>query len=227
VVISLLCPSRGRPQNLWRLSESAFSLAASPPDIELLAYVDFDDPALPQYAALDCAEIHTGERIMFTDYWNKLAEVARGDIMGMMGDDVVFRTPGWDVMVEDEFAKWPDRIVFVNGRDGAHGPALGTHGFLHRRWVDAVGRFCPPYFSHDYPDLWLTEVADALGRRVFLPELFTEHLHPNLGKAPDDDTYREGVARGVRDNCPQLYIDTLPEREQEIATLRAVIASHG
>jgi hypothetical protein len=118
VVISLLCPSRGRPENLRRLSESAFSLAASPLDIEVLAYVDLDDPALPQYVALDCAEIHTGERIMFTDYWNKLAEVARGDIMGMMGDDVVFRTPGWDVMVEAAFGSVPDRMVLVYGRDG-------------------------------------------------------------------------------------------------------------
>jgi len=225
-VISLLVPTRGRPHNIARLLDSLDSTTTG--RIEVVWCVDDDDaPSVRALADQTYGPVVVGPRECPNQLWNTAWVGAKGDILAPMGDDVVFRTPGWDRMVEDEFAKWPDRIVFVNGRDGAHGPALGTHGFLHRRWVDAVGRFCPPYFSHDYPDLWLTEVADALGRRVFLPELFTEHLHPNLGKAPDDDTYREGVARGVRDNCPQLYIDTLPEREQEIATLRAVIASHG
>ena len=58
-------------------------------------------------------------------------------MLGQMGDDIVLRTLGWDQLVEAVFERWPDRIVFVHGRDG----------FLHRRWVDTLSYFVPPAFK--------------------------------------------------------------------------------
>ena len=227
MVISLLCPSRGRPENLRRLSESAFSLAASPLDIEVLAYVDLDDPALPQYVALDCAEIHTGERIMFTDYWNKLAEVAHGNIMGMMGDDVVFRTPGWDRMVEAAFGSVPDRMVLVYGRDGFRNQVHASHPFLSREWCEVLGYLYPhpEVFTQDMVDVWVFELAQAVNRTIYLPELFTQHMHPDdpsLG-VEFDQTYRDNAMRRERDRTHERYADYAAERAADVEKLRRAL----
>lgn len=223
-MISLCLPTRGRPESVKRFVENAVD-NASGDDFEIVFWVDDDDQeSWDTLGALDAPiSGRRGPRTTLSDCWNKAASQASGDILGMMADDIVIRTPCWNLMVEAEFAKYPDRIVFVHGDDGLQHAALGTHGFLHRRWVEAVGRFLPPYFSADYCDTWLNDVAVALGRRVYLPELFTEHMHPSAGKAEWDQSHMERMERLKRDCVEQVYIDTAPERASEVAILRELI----
>ena len=221
-VISLLCPTRGRSANVRRFATSARQTAQD--RVEIVFYVDDDD--LGTLAAVDEVEgvAVIGPRIVLSECWNRCAQAANGQILGHMGDDIVFHTPGWDHIVRGAFEAHEDRICFVHGRDGLQDERLGTHGFLHRKWVDAVGYFCPPYFAHDCNDTWLTEVADLIGRRVYLPDLHTEHLHPDAGKAELDDTYREHAEAGQRDNVAELYASLAPERQGDARKLRAVMA---
>lgn len=215
--VSLLCPTRRRPASARRFFDSALDAASGP--VEVVWYVDDDDEP-PETGTLV-----QGPRIALSDCWNRCAEVASGDILGLMGDDIVFRTPGWDGLVVEAFETVPDRILYVHGRDGIHDGALGTHGFLHRRWVEAVGRFGPSGFSCDWIDTWLTDVADALGRRCYLPALYTEHLHPAVGKAPADDTHRERMERGQHDDVASLYLQRQSERTREVQVLRTLMES--
>ena len=124
---------------------------------------------------------------------------------------------------KQEFQRVPDKIVLVHGRDGIQDAGLATMGFVHRRWVETLGYLCPPYFSCDYNDLWLTEVADALHRRVFLPDVLVEHMHPVVGKAPLDTTHQERLNRGSRDNVGALYSSLTPQRLGDVEKLRAVL----
>ncbi|MDZ7742993.1 MAG: hypothetical protein U5Q03_14975 [Bacteroidota bacterium] len=110
-------------------------------------------------------------------------------------DDIRFRTPGWDAMVRTAISQYDDRIVYVYGRDGINDEAMATHGFMHRRWYEALGYFTWPEFTSDYGDLWNHTIAEKLGRLHFIPELYTEHLHPAVGKAPVDETHRERIER--------------------------------
>jgi hypothetical protein len=170
--ISILCPTRGRPENVRPIDQSSRDIRRSTRNS---LYVDDDDAQCSSGEAHiddwapDNRKIVVGPRITLSDMWNKCAEVATGDILMVCGDDVVFRTKGWDSMVKQAFASYPDRILFAHGDDGHFGSQFGTHGFVHRKWIDAVGYFTPPYFSSDYGDVWLNEVANALGRRVYLP----------------------------------------------------------
>ena len=126
--------------------------------------------------------------------------------MMMCADDIRFRTDCWDRMVADVFELYPDRILYVYGQDGnPDNDWLATHGFMHRRWYETVGMFTWPGFSCDYADKWNTEIAQALGRKHFLPGMFTEHMHPAFGKAELDLTHQERLARGVADDNEWLY----------------------
>lgn len=221
-MISLLCPTRRRPGNVVRLWESAKQTAGD--RFELLLYVDNDDTPTLNLLERAPANIRPiiGERIVLSEMWNRLAEHARSDVMMHCGDDIVFRTP-WHDQVLEAFDRFDDRICFVHGRDGFHDERFGTHGWLHRRWVDTVGYFVPPYFSSDYNDTWLNDVANMLDRRVYLPEVYTEHLHPNFAKAPWDATHRERLERHQRDNVDQLYASLAAERNADAGKLREAI----
>ena len=221
--ISVLCPTRGRPGNVERMASSALVTASGP--VELVFYCDDDAPgSVPGTAgALDSVKVITGPRIVMSDMWNRCWEHASADVFMQCGDDIVFRTPGWDDIVLGAFGAIPDRIAFVYGRDGHREDTYGTHGFLHRKWTDTVGYFTPPYFSCDWSETWLNDIASRLGRKVLVP-ILTEHMHPNAGKHPWDATHQERAERGARDNPEALYASLEHERAADAAKLRAVMA---
>lgn len=141
------------------------------------------------------------------------------------GDDIIFRSQGWDTLVRKHINSFPDKIAFVHGMDGIQNERLGTHGFLHRNWVNTIGYFVPPYFSCDYNDTWLTDVSTMIGRRIYEPAIYTEHMHWAVGKQPKDQTYSETMARGHRDNVTQMYHNFLPKREEDARKLKVFIES--
>lgn len=208
---------------MWRLVESIRATETGP--TEVVFYIDNDDDAsLGAIAGLDASAV-VGERIVMSDMWNEAAHVAHGDILMACGDDVVFRTLDWDVQVEAAFAAVRDRIVLVHGDDGYNGGGYATHPFLHRAWVDAVGYLVPPYFSCDWSDRWVWDVAEQIGRITYLPEVITEHRHPVVGLAEWDLTHTERMDRGRRDDVQALYDRLAGERDADAAKLRAVIDS--
>jgi hypothetical protein len=187
--------------------------------IQIVAYVDDDDPAEPSGAEI----VIRGPRIVMSDMWNECAKRATGDILMMCADDVIFPTHGWDGIVESAFASVPDRILFAFGDDGGGGGrSFGTLGFIHRRWYEAVGYFVPSGFTGDYSDTWLNDVANMIGRHRFV-DIKTEHLHPLWNKAPMDQTYKEKYERDVRNNSTKMYAERFPERERDAQKLRSVM----
>lgn len=220
--ISILCPTRGRPENVKRLLDSLRDTSSVMP--EVVFYTDDDDFVLPELYNIAGARTITGPRICLSEMWNRCAEVATGEILMHAGDDIIFRTKGWDDQVRRAFAAFQDRLIFVHGDDGVYGDKFGTHGFLHRAWIDAVGYFCPPYFSSDFNDTWFNEVFNGLRRRVAL-NFLTEHMHPIVGKAEYDQTHKDRLARHERDNVKKLYEDLAPERMKQIEKLRDMLGT--
>lgn len=220
-MISLLLPTRHRPDNLKRLWQSVIDTANNINDIELIVAVDDDDDS---YDGLDFGDIQKYPRMILSQYWNECAKRAKGDILMHLGDDIIFRTMGWDTSVKEVFAEYPDNIVFVYGNDGSnvHDGNFGTHGFIHRKWMETVGYFVPPYFSSDYNDTWLNDVAKMIGRHRHI-QILTEHMHPDLKKAEYDDVYTERIERHQRDNVGQIYDTKHNERLEDAEKLRSVM----
>lgn len=229
-LISILCPTRGRPNQVRELIHTALLTATYPDQIQFVFYVDEDDKhgaetigILEQFDPHPTSAVISGPRIVLSAMWNRCYEQARADVLMQCGDDIRFRTRDWDTAVLAQFLRFPDRIVLVHGQDGIQGATIATHGFIHRRWVQQVGYFVPPLFASDYNDLWLTYVADQLGRRIYLPDVYTEHMHPVAGKGPWDRTHSERDARHKAENCDQIWRDTVRERDADVAKLRAYI----
>lgn len=203
---------------------SAFETADT--EVEFVFYVDEDDDSSLDVISQHGGKIITGPRVVLSEMWNRCAERASHNVMMHCGDDIIFRSDHWDSIVLNEFEQVPDKILLVYGRDGFQDEKLGTHSFIHRNWVDTVGYFVPPYFSSDYNDTWLNEVAIALGRRRYVPEIYTEHMHPAAGKGVLDITHQERLARHTRDNVENIYASKQDERYADVKKLQAFIAGY-
>jgi glycosyltransferase involved in cell wall biosynthesis len=219
-MISLLVPTRNRPHRLMEMIRSVMATAKKLP--EVLCYVSDDDHSYDYLTALNFIR---GPRLVMSDLWNALVPHATGDIFMLCADDVVFRTPGWDVEIEKAFAEVPDKILLAFADDGSpNGKRFASLPFVSRKWVETVGYFTGPGFSADYSDTWPFDVATMIGRVKHVPVLI-EHMHHVWGKAQVDQTYQENKERMARDNPAKLYADLLPERMRDAEKLRAVM--HG
>lgn len=218
--ISIILPSRGREAETIRLIESIKETSLKMP--EIIVYQDDDDIPYSRLALTGGVLVVQGPRQTLSKCWNQAVKHATGNILMLGGDDLIFRTKGWDAAVAEAFESCPDKILFVHGDDGAHGANFGTHGFIHRKWMETVGYFVPPYFSSDYNDTWLNDVANALGRRLYIP-FVTEHMHPLFGKAEWDTTHKERLERQKEQNTDELYKKLLPERQADADKLAKVI----
>ena len=222
-MISVLCPTRARPDNMRRLVDSIHRTADRSDLVEVVWYIDEDDHESADVAKeLDTRYI-VGPRIVLSQMWNTCMEYARGDIVMHCGDDIVFRSPSWDTIVVAQFDASDDKILLVYGDDLYQRQAMATHGFYHRRWVEALGRLVPPYFSSDYNDAWNTEVARTIGRLHYVPTIITEHMHPVAHKAEWDITHRERLDREARDNPSAIYNSKGGERIEDANKLRAAM----
>lgn len=224
-LISVLVPSRFRPDLFKRMYDSLVATTVYPRQVEVVVYLDSDDPTKAEYPNETYVPIwyRGGERCLLSEAWNYCYRHASGEILMHCGDDITFDTPGWDKMVRDAFAEVPDKILFAHGDDlGPHGKEFGTHGFVHRRWVEALGYFVPPLFSSDWNDVWLNEVADLIGRKQLLP-FVTEHHHYTFGKAERDQTHAEREERGARDDVVNLFKQTAAERKADVQKLKKVM----
>lgn len=231
MLISLLLPTRQRPTELTRLVTSALSTASAADDLQLVTYIDDDDPSyddlkLPMAWTKVRGPRHHDGLVNLSTKWNHCWEKCDGDVLMHCGDDIVFRTHGWDDAVRDALNSHPGKIAFVWCDDGGGGnqAAFGTHGFIHRNWAQTVGRFVPPYFVSDYNDTWFNDVADLAQIQHYLPEYLTEHMHYVHGKADKDLNTIERLQRHEANNPRAIYESPpmVAQRRHEATLLAAV-----
>lgn len=212
-----------------RLVESVFQTADQPDLVEVLFYID-DDDELSIWEAQRLFSLYNprvkflvGERITMNDCHNYLYELSEGKLVMYAGDDIVFRDKGWDSLILESFAKYPDEIVLLGGHDGYNGDII-THGFLSRKWVDTVGYVVPWGFVGDYADVVISDIARILDRYVRV-NTYIEHLHYAAGKGTIDKTMQEKLQRSYNVKVPaqQVYFNRKNETLQDAAKLQRVI----
>jgi len=233
--ISVLVPTRKRQADVTQLVATGLEMTTRENSLEFCFCFDDDDnisgefiPKLKRKYPENIKYIEVERnRFKLSELTNQCYSVSTGELLLMLGDDFAFRTRRWNELVIAEFLKYPDNILLAYGYDG-HQPAgkLATHGVVHRDWVNVLGYCTPPYFSCDYADTWLYDVATAINRCICL-DIYFEHLHPMQGKHECDDTHRERLERGKRDNNQALYSSSQMKslREVDVAKLQSFIES--
>jgi len=189
-MISILCPSRGRPELAKNMIDTAIATSSVP--LEFLLYLNEDDPELSKYKELIDSNHYSIGPDRSTGYsWNLLAESAKYDILFLMGDDADFVTAGWDTKIIEAFSLYPDKIACVYPITGVVSKKKNPHFCIHKSWVTVVGYFVPPHFWHYYVDTWVGEIARRLNRYHCLRDVTV-----SIQKHVNDATEKR-----IGDNC--------------------------
>jgi hypothetical protein len=185
-MISFSCPSRGRPELAKRLVETAESTAKH--DVEILFYLNDDDPKLAQYKDLFDKKYYTVGPNQSTCYsWNILANKSKHDIVMLMGDDVQVQTQDWDQLILEQFSEYKDKILMIVPSDGrmkgtmrikADKPTLwgdtvlpAAHFAVHKNWINTLGYLAPPFFWHWHVDTYTQKLARKVHRCLYMPNV--------------------------------------------------------
>ncbi|SES27076.1 Aspartyl/Asparaginyl beta-hydroxylase [Lentzea xinjiangensis] len=238
--LSLLCPTRNRVAGLAEFLRSVHRTAAAPGRVEVLCYVDDDDPALPEYrelfaharqryGALARCALHVGPSIGVAAAWNHLAEQAEGDFLMMANDDQLYVDHGWDVALDRRVAELTalhgDSVLCLYF-DAAQYPGGGRDfPIVSRAWYETLGYFVPTIFQQWEVEQWVFDLAERLERLFAVSGIFVEHRHYQDYKATFDQTYqRHRMTREKSFADHALFLRTESERVAEVAKLAARVA---
>lgn len=209
---SICVPTRGRINNVNRLTKSIYDKATKPNTIEIIYRVDDDDrasqEAIPKLIAENVRrkfapiKMVIGKRTKYlSDLWEDCYPLTSGQRIMMCADDVIFRTQSWDDKI---FLKTPDahqKLYFIWGNDLNQCRGLATLPMMSRPWVENVGYFVPRGYACDWCDTHLHDIANKLANcgtnvRCYFRDVIFEHMHPTIGKAKWDPTYHHRRSMG-------------------------------
>ena len=235
--ISLLTCSRGRPNGLKRLIETAQNLSSGKNRVSFENYIDFDDALYPQYAeemkVFEGIEnnITLGVPQSVSKSWNDLALGAiknEAEILMMGNDDLIFHTQNWDEILIEETEKFPDQIYCMWFNDGINADRHCAFPIISSKWFHTVGHFTPGIFSFLYNDAWIFDIAKRIGRAHYIPHVSAEHLHFTVGKSEVDETTlrnRTGEKRYVVEEDKIIFNNTEIFRVGAADRLQSAISS--
>lgn len=234
--IALLLPSRERLNLKLTLISSIITTADNIDNVKLYLGIDEDDPtrdivkriekAIPFIKIIDLPKV-PNEKANIHKMWNTCARASTEEIIAMIGDDMIFRTPGWDTEIIKQFEQGPkDNLILVWCNDAHRGAACPVNAFVHRKYMDINdGIFLREEFIANWVDTWLLQVFTALGRTVYLPNYIIEHNHWVFGGRQIDEPGKRLLQRNPDDKSKSdaLWAPLEPVRVEEVKKLAKII----
>lgn len=167
--------------------------------------------------------IHNGGKFIgINNCWNILAANCPDDIFGYVGDDMVFRTEGWDTKILEQFNEQnlpKDQIKMVHTWDGFQGERLSVNAFVHRKYYEVMGYFCKGDFLINYSDNWMMQMFKAFNRVKYLDSVFIEHNHWVFGKREKDATANRMLSNGNEKASDDMWAKLRPQHHEDIIKL--------
>ena len=226
--ISLLVPSRERLNLKLTLISSIITSVKDINNVELIFGIDEDDPtreivykiadAIPFVKIVDIQ--NEGKFIGINKIWNLLYPHAEGDILGYIGDDMIFKTRDWDEKILEEFNENnlpQDKIKLVHCYDGFRKrDEICVNAFLHKKYTEIVGYLCREEFLINWSDQWLYQTFKAFDRVKWRDDIYIHHNHWVFGER-DRDSVADRMLSDNKDRISdKLWDDLGEERKKDI-----------
>jgi hypothetical protein len=186
-VISLIHPSRGRPDKAVRTAQKWIDLAGT--DVEHILSLDESD----DWQAYKMTAI-VGPNSSVVEATNRAAKVAKGNILLYLSDDfdcfkdwgkaiettVKDYSPMWLLKVDDCLQKFDVPVL--------------TIPIMSKALYEKLGYFWHPGYRSMFVDEDLFWTCRKLGVIKNAEHLKFQHNHVSVGRADDDETYRRSAA---------------------------------
>lgn len=186
--ISIIHPSRGRPNQCYKTVLEWLSKADRSIDFEYIISLDSNEPYNITYhdeyeglPALKNVKVLISPNKGAIDAVNAGAKEATGDILIVVSDDISCPLH-WDTLLLESLNGQSDFCAKVNC---THHDWLITIPIMDRAYYERFGYIYYPEFKHIYADTDMTCMAWMLGR--YLPiDLTFKHSQPRFGEREAD-----------------------------------------
>lgn len=228
--ISLLLPTRERPAIARRFFDSVVEKTADLNALEIVLYIDDDDDISSH--ALDDHRINLkrliGPRSTMGACLTACLEQSDGEIIFLVNDDMMIRTPGWDKILVEFYKSFNDRIFLAYGNDMFKSKKVCTFPIVSRKTCEVLSKPYPEEYRASLIDYHLFDIFKRLqkmghDRIYYFKNLIFEHLHYRTGKAAFDTTYQKRDRFGD----DGAFIDLRALRSSQAQRLRSAINGNG
>lgn len=188
-IISILMPSRGRPESLRDALRNITETCNDPNLVEILIRLDDDDTEtleIKDSLVKECVPINLriivgprgGGYKTFHVLINELAASAKGDFLFLFNDDARIKTERWDQLILKE----RERMSIIQTRTPI---PEGSNMFpiVHRKIVQILGHFS----LNPHCDTWMKLLSEECGIRVDIEAIAIAHIRGQM----KDTTYAE------------------------------------
>jgi len=224
-LVSLLLPTRARPELAQRFLKSVVDTSAKLAYVEVIIYADDDDSVSHNitYPGLKIKHL-IGPRKTMGTYNTECFLKSEGEIIVLVNDDMVIRTNGWDEKLRNLDSSIGDKIYLAYGNDLFKKGDLCTFPILSRKTCEVLKEPYHTAYKGAFIDYHLMDIFKRLEnkgyKRIFyLEDVIFEHLHYRIGKAELDETYK---ARGRFDD-DMLFIGLADIRKASLPFLLDII----
>jgi len=206
--ITVLLPTRGRPEILKSSLESLIDRASNPKDIEVMLGIDEDDPETIEFVKEKIAPylqengVEARANIFkpigyenLHNYVNTLAGNGQGEWLFFWNDDGIMVTEGWDEVIDS----YTGQFKLLAPKDNHNGHPYAIFPVVPRDWYILVGHLS----QNAQNDAWLSHIAYMLD---IFERIDVEFIHDraDITGNNDDETfqnrkYMEGNPSDPRD----------------------------
>lgn len=193
--ISVIYPSRSRPEQAEKTLSKWIESASSKYFIEWIVSIDTDDVLLSKYKSIfDSHKSYFDSQLKgknlkliinnnhsAIEAINKAASIATGDLLIVISDDFDCYY-GWDVSLLQELSGKSDFVLKT--KDGIQ-KTLVTLPIMDRKYYERFGFVYNPAYKHMGCDVELTAIAIMTGKLLY-SDLVFPHLHYSTGLSPKD-----------------------------------------
>jgi hypothetical protein len=175
--ITIIMATRGRPEMLVQVFDSLKANTAQKDKVCIWLYVDQDDSVTR--AAIDAGKLsdagikinwHFGGQtagLCETQHalWHNSGRTS--EIYMITCDDACYSTPGWDDVLRETSAKFPDGIFLASPHDPMTADTC-TYPIFGWRWLETLETIFPGHFPYWYDDRWVHQIGQMTGRFAWL-----------------------------------------------------------
>ena len=225
VKISMLLPTRNRPELLKQFLDSVVQTSKDLSEIEIVLYVDDDDQSTQE---LDYKELNiirlVGPRLSMGEYNHACLYHSSGKIIILVNDDVIIETMHWDAQVKDTAKINEDEIYLAYPSDTIMVKDC-SFPILSRKTCNLLIQPFPFVYKRLFIDIHLMDIFKRLSyageNRIYnLENIVFKHLRNELIKT--DNYEKQYHSRNdLRDDI--AYFSLRNMRDDQSQRLYAVI----
>lgn len=225
-MFSILVPSRERKYQLEKLIEN-IGTTVNIEDIELLVKQDDDSKYTTIVAPnkfMIASKVFVAPRSEYLnrDYYNYLAQVAKGDYLWAIGDDVRVLTRNWNIILKERIEEYlkdkPDRIAYISVNEVNSRAKHPCFPLITKEAFQALGMYFHPDLMSWGADRCLYELYSGINRMLHIPEVEIQHLSYHDNSGVFDETAKSMKERFFRDpNCHnKVCSDIIPKQIEKL-----------